>query len=396
MKVIKTEREYEAALEEVETLMASDPKPGTKKGDLLELLTLLISNYENEYYPLELPDPIEAIKFRMEQEGLSQRDLIPYIGSRSKVSEVLNGKIPLSLKMIRSVNKGLGIPAEVLLQDPGAILEKDISWERYPVKEIFIRKWFKTSFGSWKEAKDSAEELIQDFIRICNLPKDHAALFRKKPRIRGSAKTDLYALSAWQMRVWFLANQIRLPKGVQYQGIDSNFIQEVAELSRLRNGPKLAQEFLLDNGIILIKLEHLPKTYLDGAAMKRKDGTPVVALSIRHDRLDNFWFTLCHELAHIILHLDKDETDLWYIDDLDLSGDKKESDADKMAQLALIPDKNWKRRIRSASTQEVINYSKSIKRHPSIVAGRIRKEQNDYRILSRLVGNKEVKKLFIE
>lgn len=198
------------------------------------------------------------------------------------------------------------------------------------------------------------------------------------------------------MRVWFLANQIKLPKSVQYQSIDSNFIQEVAELSRLRNGPKLAQEFLLDNGIILIILEHLPKTYLDGAVMKRKDGIPVVALSIRYDRLDNFWFTLCHELAHIVLHLDRDDSNLWYIDDLDLTGDKKENDADKMAQLALIPDKNWKRKIGSARTQEVINYSKSIKRHPSIVAGRLRKEQKDYRILSRLVGNKEVKKHFLE
>lgn len=396
MKIIKTEEEYEAALEEVETLMVTDPKPGTETGDQLELLTLLIKNYEDKHYPLELPDPIEAVKFRMEQEGLTQRDLIPYIGNRSKVSEVLNGKIALSLKMIRSLNKGLGIPAEVLLQEPGAILEKDIEWEKYPIKEIFNRNWFKTNIDSWIAAKESSEELISEFIRICNLPKDHAALFRKKPHIRGGAKTNLYALSAWQMRVWYLANQIKLPKGVKYKNIDSNFIHEVAELSRFKHGPKLAQEFLLDNGIIFIKLEHLPKTYLDGAVMKRVDGTPVVALSIRYDRLDNFWFTLCHELAHIALHLDKDESDRWYIDDLEISGDSKESDADNMAKGALIPDKNWKRKIGEISNLEVTNYSKSIKRHPAIVAGRIRKERGDYRILSRLVGHKEVRNFFTE
>jgi len=396
MKVIKTEEEYEAALEKVETLMETDPEPGTKAGDQLELLTLLISNYEDKHYPLEHPDPIEAIKFRMEQEGLTQRDLIPFIGSRSKVSEVLSGKIPLSLKMIRSLNKGLGIPAEVLLQEPGAVLEKDIDWKKYPIKEIFDRQWCKTANESWKAAKESSEELIRDFIRMCNLPKNHAALFRKKPHIRGGAKTNLYALSAWQMRVWYLANKTKLPKGVKYKNIDSSFIQEVAELSRFKHGPKLAQELLLDNGIIFIKLEHLPKTYLDGAAMKREDGTPVIALSIRYDRLDNFWFTLCHELAHIALHLDKDEPDLWYIDDLDVNGDNIEETADKMAQSVLIPDKNWKFKIGSATTQEVINYSKSIKRHPSIIAGRIRKERRDYRILSRLVGNKEVRKCFIE
>lgn len=90
------------------------------------------------------------------------------------------------------------------------------------------------------------------------------------------------------MKVWNIANQTKLPKGVKYTNIDSNFIQEVAEHSRFKHGPKLVQEFLLDNGIIFIKLEHLPKTYLDGAAMKREDGTPVIALSIRYDRLDNF------------------------------------------------------------------------------------------------------------
>jgi HTH-type transcriptional regulator/antitoxin HigA len=121
LKVIKTEAEYEEALEEAEVLIEFDPELGTEEGDRLELLTLLIFHYEEERFPLDLPDPIEAIRFHMEQEGLSQKDLIPYIGSRSKVSEVLNRKRPLSLKMIRTLHRGLGIPAEVLLQESGAV-----------------------------------------------------------------------------------------------------------------------------------------------------------------------------------------------------------------------------------------------------------------------------------
>ena len=119
--IIKTDEQYEEALARVEELMDIEPDPGSEDADRLELLTLLISNYEKEHFPLEMPDPIEAIKFRLEQQQLSQKDLIPYLGSRGRVSEVLNRKRPLTLKMIRSLHKGLGIPAEVLIQAPAAV-----------------------------------------------------------------------------------------------------------------------------------------------------------------------------------------------------------------------------------------------------------------------------------
>ena len=116
IKVIKTEAEYEATLKRVEALMEAEP--GSPQEEELEVLVLLVEKYEAEHYPINLPDPVEAIKFRMEQEGLEPKDLIPYLGSQSKVSEVLNYKRPLSLSMIRSLQEGLGIPAEVLIQKP--------------------------------------------------------------------------------------------------------------------------------------------------------------------------------------------------------------------------------------------------------------------------------------
>lgn len=116
-KVIKTRADYQAALTHLEKLM--DARPGTLQEEELELFAVLLDNYEREHFPIGLPDPVEAIKFRMEQQGLTRKDLEPFIGSQSKVSEVLNRKRPLSVAMIRALHTGLDIPAEVLLQESG-------------------------------------------------------------------------------------------------------------------------------------------------------------------------------------------------------------------------------------------------------------------------------------
>ena len=112
-KVIKTESEYAAALARIEKLM--DAKPHTPPGDELELLSLLLHDYEEKVIPIAKPDPVAAIRFRMEQQGLGPKDLVPFLGSRSRVSEVLSGRRHLSLKMIRALVGGLRIPADVLL-----------------------------------------------------------------------------------------------------------------------------------------------------------------------------------------------------------------------------------------------------------------------------------------
>ncbi|WP_428769569.1 DNA-binding protein [Treponema sp. HNW] len=114
VKLIKTEKDYNDALKMIDGLF--DAKPDTSEGDMLELLTTLVELYEARHFPVEGPSPIEAIKFRMEQMHLSQNDLTPYIGNKSKVSEVLSGKRPLSLNMIRKLSVGLGIPAETLIR----------------------------------------------------------------------------------------------------------------------------------------------------------------------------------------------------------------------------------------------------------------------------------------
>ncbi len=116
-KVIKTEEEYDEALEKLDELMDIDPDPDSEKGLELELLSKLIGDYEEISYPMDLPDPVEAIKFCMEQQNLKQKDLVPYIGSKSKVSEVLSGKRGLSLNMIRKLSEALWIPAKILIAE---------------------------------------------------------------------------------------------------------------------------------------------------------------------------------------------------------------------------------------------------------------------------------------
>ena len=113
LKPIRNEKDYERALAEVEVLWGA--RAGTPKGDRLDILATLIEAYEAEHYPMDPPDPIEAIKFRMEQQGLSRKDLEKILGTRTRVSEVLNRKRGLSINMIRALHEKLGISAEILI-----------------------------------------------------------------------------------------------------------------------------------------------------------------------------------------------------------------------------------------------------------------------------------------
>ncbi len=114
IKPIKTKKDYEQALERLEVIF--DAKKGTPKGDELEIMSILIDNYEKEKFPIGFPDPVEAIKFRMEQLGYNQTDLANVVGLKSRASEILNRKRKLSLEMIRQIHESLNIPTEVLIQ----------------------------------------------------------------------------------------------------------------------------------------------------------------------------------------------------------------------------------------------------------------------------------------
>ncbi len=398
-RLIKNEKDHTLALSRIEQLM--DVEPGTPEFDELELLSTLVEIYEDEHFPIEMPDPVTAIKFRMEQLGLNQQALVPLMGSRSKVSEVLNGKRPLTLAMMRSLHKGLGIPSDILLREPEGSFPKsiqDLDWARFPVVEMARKGWIPRV----QDIKGRAEEQIRVLIKQAgDLQAASVCLFRKSQGARENSKNDIYALKAWCLKVMAVANQNPLNVVFKKGIVNSAFLRDIARFSYLDNGPAIAKEYLEKHGIHLIIVPHLSKTYLDGAAFMLPNGNPVVALTLRYDRNDNFWFCLLHELAHIGRHLTTGKKAIIF-DDLDLRGiqsgpkDQREEEADRIAQEALIPSKVWKSIDVSGKIEpdHIKSLADRLKIHPAIIAGRIRYEKNNYRLFSSLIGNGEVRKQF--
>jgi HTH-type transcriptional regulator/antitoxin HigA len=177
-------------------------------------------------------------------------------------------------------------------------------------------------------------------------------------------------------------------------------MQDVVRCSWSAQGPLLAQELLANSGIHLVIEKHLRRTYLDGSAcLMPKTGAPVIGMTIRHDRIDNFWFVLLHELAHVAAHLDKpDAPRKSFFDDLEAEAqgdDEKEADA--LAAEALIPADAWAGFVSSPMTPgSIAKFANSLTIHPAIVAGRYRHEAKNYKRFSRMVGRNNVRKLFEE
>jgi len=399
IKPIRTEANYEAALARIDALM--DAEPGTPEGEELDVLTDLVEHYEDKHVALGYPSAVAAIEFRLDQAGLTPRDLMPFIGSRAKVSEVLSGKRQITMPMARALHEHLGIPAEVLLQERGVSLDDplaDIEWNRFPMKAMAKLGWI----PKVKNLESRGQELVGELIRRAGGPAVAAApLYRKNDYARANAKMDPYALNAWCWKILANANEARPPVSYKAGTITPDFLGQVARLSWSDEGPRLAKEFLAKHGISLVVVRHLPRTYLDGAALKLGDGTPVVGLTLRYDRVDGFWFCLLHELAHLGRHMESDG-DPAFVDDLTLREveggrrDPKEAQADQWAEEALVPGAIWEtsEARRNPTPMAVVNLSRALQVHPAIVAGRIRHEEKNYRLLSHFVGTGEVRRQF--
>ena len=222
------------------------------------------------------------------------------------------------------------------------------------------------------------------------------ALLRENGHRRMNAKTKPYALWAWCLRVLGNANE-NAPQGDYEPGIvDEAFMRDVALRSTTADGPLNAREHLAKHGIALVVEKHLKNTYLDGAVLRLDDGRPVIGLTLRYDRIDNFWFTLMHELAHVSLHLGASEEKAFF-DDLELKGSSRmEMEADQMATNALIPPGDWENSTACEKPTPMAVYELSQKAgvHMAVAAGRVRHEFKNYRLLSQFVGRGEVGRLF--
>lgn len=394
IKIIKTEKDYEDALNLIKRLMEIDPEPESTEGEQLSILATLIQDYETKIFPSDLPDPIDAIKFRMEQAGLKPADLIPYIGSPSRVSEILSGKRNLTIEMIRSLESGLGIPAKVLIQKSEKGVDSPYhNWDDRLIKDMFNRGYF----GDISLKVSNIPEIIKNFFIPVGDPTQIFAMLRKSS-YRSSPLTDKNALAAWFGCVVRKAKKIKMTTKYKHGIVNLDFMREVAKLSINDNGPILAQEYLKKYGIILIIEPHFPKTYLDGATIFINKDNPIIGLTLRLNRLDNFWFTLMHELGHISLHYNQDIT-VFYDE---IEGVKipdintKEKDADNIASEALVPANKWEvspaRLIPSSLAAKSL--AKELGIHIAIIAGKIRHEGGKYVHLNKIVNEINVQSLF--
>jgi len=271
----------------------------------------------------------------------------------------------------------------------------DFDWKHFPLKEMVRYGWVKAT--SKKKHTPTAD--IKDFFSPLKNKLPAEALCRSTFHENSSRVMDRYALTAWIARILIRAKSETTNINKNLKVLTKDSLCQLSQLSRFNDGPIQAKEELIKYGIILIVERHLPRTYLDGAAVLSEEGIPVIGLTLRHNRVDNFWFTLIHELVHVWKHLkSKDES---FVDDFDPSRAEYkyegcEIEANKYARNALIPKSIWRRsEAYTLHTVEAVTaLADELKIHPAIVAGRIQFENNQYNILREIVDKDNIRILF--
>ena len=392
VRVVKNDLQYEESLARLRGLMAEPHPPGSRAADTIELLSMVLERYEEERYALAAVDPVDAISLKMAELGLSQSDLARILGSASRASEILNRRRALSLDHIRMLNRELKIPAEVLIGQGQA--SEDLSDEdlkKLPLREMARRGWFDNA----KMGEQGALAQVRDFLARVSVGAN--PVFMRRSIYGGIPDATRVSTYAWLARV-VLRARVHKRHATRFvaSSLTSEFFQQVAKLSCADQGPILAQEFLAMKGITLVVERELSGMKLDGAVIRDEDGTPVIGLTLRHDRLDNFWFTLMHELAHLQKHFGTQAVafvdDISNVDNTDL----REREADALAAEALIPRSVWSRsdaaRLRTSAAVESL--ANELRINPAIVAGRIRRETGNYKVLTKHLGQGEVRRHF--
>ena len=361
----------------------------------------MIEDYEKRSFSFDALDPVDAIEFRMSEQGLRQKDLVPLIGSRSRVSEVLARKRPLTVQMIRSLSTGLGIPVEALVAEQATndqavwySSERGLDLSKFPVKAMEKQGWFE----SYREKANAAtEDLVRSFLAQLSSSTASPAFYRRTFRGEEIDEKAYYSTLAWTARVLIRARQSKVSRSkFDPSKLSSTLFRELAQLSWYENGPLLAVECLAKYGISLVIEPRLPNTRLDGAAMLMDNMTPVIGLTLRFGRVDYFWFTLLHELAHVWKHLNN--TEETFIDRLENIDSKLslEKEANRIARDALIPRAIWRRSeaFLSPTKQGIFELADQLHIHPSIVVGRLQFETGRYDSFREVLGQDSVHSSF--
>lgn len=371
----------------------------------VENLTVQIRDYESlksgaveifKAYTLnELPNIL--IRARIAK-GLSQSKLAGLLGLKEQQIQRYESEeyATANLSRLSEIADVLGLNINEIaeLGKPQTTLVVDkLAWDQFPIKEMFRRNWFEDFYGSLSEAIENAEELLGGFVGKC-LTEPIRAFARQRVRLGGTI--DPYALIAWQCRVINLARKTKITKTFNKSLLSDVWFRNLIKLSREVDGPKKAMDYLKEIGIRLVIVPHLSKTHLDGAAILLPDG-PIIGMTLRYDKISNFWFVLIHELVHVKRHLCKGNIESIF-DDLERVATDIEKEADEVASETLVPNKEWEHALAryTRSEESIKEFAKRIDVNSAIVAGKIQKEAENYIILKDMVGQGEVRKLFPE
>lgn len=395
IRPIKTATDHAWAMEQIDALMLKD-ELSEEEVRHLEVLSILVEKYESEYFPVELPTPVEAIEFRIDQLEINRSQLAAMIEfPKSRVSEVLNGKRSPSLDMMRALHEKLGIPADVLLGKVESKLPEicpKIDWKSFPISEMFSLGWL----GQVKPKADEIEDCMRKLMMAARVSVPQFA----GVRFRGaeSREPNSYSVNAWLMKAMGDAIACESKHDFNAANVGHSFRREIAKLSLYSDGPNRAFRQLNEVGITAVYVPALKKTYIDGACFSLPSGKPAIAISLRHDRLDNFWFTLLHECVHVEKHLGDegiilDETE----GPTGVFGNDPgiEGEANALARSALVPDdirEELSRVAGNISKAKVQSYAKKADVHEAVIAGQVRMMTGRYTHFSGLVGHGEVAK----
>lgn len=339
--------------------------------------------------------PLVLIRARIAN-GLTQADLASRLNMKEQQVQKYEAELyqSVSLRTLLRIANELKITVDADFQIREPERNGAIDGSRYPIKQMYKRHWFPDFVGSMNDAIKNSGELVLGLYQKAGIENRQLALNRRV--VRSNAQFNIEALDVWYAQVMIKAREQVLESFFDKKFVNEEWFKHLASYTIKENGPELAVDFLKDSGIRVVFESHLEGTHLDGAALLIDKLFPVIAMTLRYDRLDNFWFVLFHELAHIILHLDADLDAIF--DDLDAHVDGIERDADSFALNLAVPESVWKKSLVrfSPSDETIINQAKSLHVHPAIIAGRIRWETRDFYRFTNLVGQGEVRKKFTE
>jgi len=332
--------------------------------------------------------------------GLTQKELARKLGLKEQQIQRYEADrySTISIANFQRVASVLGVQWEIKLSEwvgSGWNVAHDVTAAEVKkvIKHARANGWFEDD--SIAEASDEESfSYLQRYVSDQIVKYGSPSLLRTGLNVQDHS--DDLLLLAWKARVTRRAEKVIATMGVEYRPLDISWLLDLVKLSEADDGPVRAREFLLNRGIVLVAEPQIAGMKVDGAAFL-VGSTPVIGLTLRRDTVDNFWFTLMHEVGHAILHY-RSGLAVGFFDDTEaISLDEIENEANEFASNILIPEEKWKRspaRI-AKSTAVIEKFARDLRIHSAIVFGRIQKERGNYATFSNLIGRGLVRKYLV-